>query len=100
MYMGVTELRCGQNCKSYKNKSTSNVENDFAQILNSKEILHNKVEEMQVNIEAGNVDFEPVFQIGGKAYTEEEWDKLLEYVEEVEEETQKALEVESEKKKE
>lgn len=98
--MGVTELRCGQNCKSYKNKSTSNVENDFAQILNSKEILHNKVEEMQVNIEAGNVDFEPVFQIGGKAYTEEEWDKLLEYVEEVEEETQKALEVESEKKEE
>ena len=32
--------------------------------------------------------------MGGKAYTQEEWEKLLEYVDEVEEETQEAMEVE------
>ena len=61
--------------------------------------LHSHIEEMQANIEAGNVDNEPVFQIGGKAYTQEEWDKLLEYVDEVEEETQEAMEVEQAMKK-
>ena len=81
---------------SVKNKTTaiSDNRNDFANILSSQEILHNKIEEMQENIEAGNVDFEPVFQIGGKAYTQEEWEKLLEYVDEVEEETQKNMEAE------
>ncbi|MBQ2902102.1 MAG: hypothetical protein IJE49_09685 [Agathobacter sp.] len=58
------------------------------------DFLQKNIEEMQANIEAGNVDFEPAFQIGGKAYTQEEWDKLLEYVDEVEEETQEAMEVE------
>lgn len=56
--------------------------------------LQKHIEEMKENIEAGNVDFEPTFQIGGKAYTKEEWDKLLEYVDEVEEETQEAMAVE------
>ena len=62
--------------------------------VDSREILQEKIEEMQDNIEAGNVDFEPAFQVGGKAYTQEEWDKLLEYVDEVKEETQEAMEVE------
>lgn len=77
-----------------KNQTTfiPSEESEFASILSSQEILHNKIEEMQENIEAGNVDFEPVFQIGGKSYTQEEWKKLLEYVDEVEEETQAAIE--------
>ena len=60
-------------------------------------ILQNEIDEMQANVEAGNVDNEPVFQIGGNAYTEDEWDKLLEYVDEVEEEIQEAMELEQEK---
>ena len=58
------------------------------------DFLQNHIKEMQANIEAGNVDFEPTFQIGGKAYTKEEWEKLLEHVDKVEEETQEAMEVE------
>ena len=77
-----------------KTASHSNDENDFANLLSSKVRLHNKIEEMQTNIEAGNVDFEPTFQVGGKAYTQEEWEKLLKYVDEVEEETQEAIEAE------
>ena len=71
--------------------------NDFGKSnenIDFKKVLEKKVAEMKANIEVGNVDFEPIFQIGGKAYTQEEWDKLLEYVDEVEEETQEALEVE------
>lgn len=59
--------------------------------------LHEHIEEMQAKIEAGDVDNDPVFQIGASAYTEEEWDKLLEYVDEVEEEIQEAMELEQEK---
>lgn len=73
-----------------RNKLTGESETN----MDSEDVLHNKIEEMQANIEAGNVDNEPVFQIGGKAYTQEEWEKLLEYVDEVEEETQEAMEVE------
>lgn len=73
-----------------RNKLTGESETE----ADSREILQGKIEEMQENIEAGNVDFEATFQIGGKAYTQEEWDKLLEYVDEVEEETQEAMEVE------
>lgn len=58
------------------------------------DFLQNHIKEMKANIEAGNVDFEPTFQIGGKAYTKEEWEKLLEHVDKVEEETQEAMEVE------
>ena len=73
-----------------RNKLTGESESN----VDSQEILHNKIVEMQDNIESGNVDFEPTFQVGGKAYTQEEWEKLLEYVDEVEEETQEAMEVE------
>ena len=73
-----------------RNKLTGESETE----VDSREILQEKIEEMQDNIEAGNVDFEPAFQVGGKAYTQEEWDKLLEYVDEVKEETQEAMEVE------
>lgn len=73
-----------------RNKLTGESETE----MNSREILRSKIEEMQDNIEAGNVDFETTFQVGGKAYTQEEWEKLLEYVDEVEEETQEAMEVE------
>ena len=83
-----------------KTPSISNYENDFANFLSSKELLHNKIEEMQSNIKAGKVDFDPVFQIGGKAYTQDEWEKLLKYVDEVEEETQEAIEAEQEQIKE
>ena len=64
------------------------------QELKVLDFLQKHIEEMQANIEAGNVDFEPTFQVRGKAYTQEEWEKLLEYVDEVEEETQEAMEVE------
>lgn len=73
-----------------RNKLTGESESN----VDSQEILHNKIVEMQDNIESGNVDFEPTIQVGGKAYTQEEWEKLLEYVDEVEEETQEAMEVE------
>lgn len=73
-----------------RNKLTGESETE----VDSREILQEKIEEMQDNIESGNVDFEPTFQVGGKSYTQEEWDKLLEYVDEVEEETQEAMEVE------
>ena len=73
-----------------RNKLTGESENE----IDSREILQGKIEEMQANIEAGNVDFETTFQVGGKAYTQEEWEKLQEYVDEVEEETQEAMEVE------
>ena len=73
-----------------RNKLTGESETN----MDSEEILHSHIEEMQVNIEAGNVDNEPVIQVGGKAYTQEEWEKLLEYVDEVEAETQEAMEVE------
>ena len=73
-----------------RNKLTGESETN----MDSEEILHSHIEEMQANIEAGNVDNESVIQVGGKAYTQEEWKKLLEYVDEVEAETQEAMEVE------
>lgn len=73
-------------------------ESKFASILSSQEMLHNKIEEMQENIETGNLDFDPVFQIGSKPYTQEEWEKLLKYVDEVEEETLSAIEEMKEEK--
>ncbi len=98
MNIGAVGNKYGQNYNYEKKiEVIHDVENDFAKVLSSKEILHNKINEMQANIETGNVDFDPVFQIGGKAYTQEEWDKLLKYVDEVEEETQEAMEVEQAK---
>ena len=95
MNIGAVGNKYSQNYKAEsKNTTKLNDESDFSKILSSKELLHNKIEEMQENIKAGNVDFDPVFQIGGKAYTQEEWDKLLKYVDEVEEETQEAMEIE------
>ena len=83
-----------------KDNKTIDTFNDFGKLnetIDFKNILQNKIAEMQANIEAGNVDFEPVFQIGGKAYTQEEWDKLLEYVDKVEEDTNEAMEEEQKK---
>ena len=95
MYMGAIQLKYRPSHTFNNNKMPSTVENDFAHELSSKEeVLHNKIKEMKNNIETRNVDFEPRFQVGIKTYTQEEWDKLLEYVDEVEEETREALEVE------
>lgn len=97
MYLGAIEIGCGENYNlnnKANHKENSNTMSDFATVLSSKDILHNKIEEMHENIEAGNVDFDPIFQIGGKAYTEEEWNKLLERVDEAAKETQEALEEE------
>lgn len=66
------------------------------QNTDARQILNDKITEMQENIQNGNVDHTPVFQTGGNAYTEEEWDKLLKYVDEVEKEVQEAIDAEKE----
>lgn len=43
----------------------------------SRELLQGKIEEMQENVEAGDVNQEPVFQIGASEFTEKEWDTFL-----------------------
>ena len=71
----------------------------FGQYQNTQYLLrflNDKIEEMQKNIASGNVGNEPVIAVGGNAYTEEEWDKLLEQVDEVEAEIQKTAEEEKE----
>ncbi|MBQ6845231.1 MAG: hypothetical protein IJO60_11435 [Agathobacter sp.] len=88
-------------------KNRSNVDasqKDFVKCLNTKEeekssreILQGKIAEMQENIENGDVDHDPVFQIGASEFTEKEWDTLLENYDELQEEIREAIKLEYEK---
>lgn len=63
----------------------------------SREILQGKIIEMQENIEAGDVDNTPVFQIGASEFSEKEWDTFLENYDEVQEDIREAIRLEHEK---
>ncbi len=83
---------------------TDSVQKDFGECLtakadekSSREILQSKIEEMQENIETGDVDHEPVFQIGASEFTEKEWNQLLENFDEVQEDVREAIKLEYEK---
>lgn len=83
---------------------TDNSQKDFVNCLstkaeekNSREILQGKIEEMQENIETGNLDHEPVFQIGASEFTENGWEQLLENFDEVQEDVREAIKLEYEK---
>ena len=54
--------------------------------------LLEKMEEMRVNIRKGTI--QPKFQIGSEAYTQEEWKKLLEKLDAVEESLREQIEEE------
>lgn len=68
-----------------------------AEEKSSREILQGKIEEMQENIETGNLDHEPVFQIGASEFTENGWEQLLENFDEVQEDVREAIKLEYEK---
>jgi len=83
---------------------TDSAQKDFGECLSAKadekssrEILQSKIEEMQENIEIGNVDYEPVFQIGASEFTEKGWNQLLENFDEVQEDVREAIKLEYEK---
>ena len=52
----------------------------------SRELLQGKIEEMQENIENGDLDHEPVVKIGASEFTETEWDTFLENFDDLQEE--------------
>lgn len=68
-----------------------------AEEKSSREILQNKIEEMQEDVETGDVDHEPVFQIGASEFTEKGWERLLENFDEVQEDVREAIKLEYEK---
>lgn len=47
--------------------------------LNYNQVLRNTIEEMEENVKNGTIP-KPVVQIGVKAYTDKEWDRLIEKV--------------------
>lgn len=64
----------------------------------SREVLQGKIEEMQENIEAGDVENDPVIKIGASEFTEKEWDRFLENYDELQEDIREAMRVEHEKR--
>ena len=63
----------------------------------SRELLQGKIEEMQENIENGDLDHEPVVKIGASEFTETEWDTFLENFDDLQEEIREAMKLEYEK---
>ena len=53
------------------------------QDIDYREFLQEKMEEMRANIKKGTI--QPKFQIGGEAYTQEEWQELLDKIDAAEE---------------
>ena len=63
----------------------------------SRELLQEKLEDMQDDIENGNLDHDPVVKIGASEFTEKEWDTFLENFDELQEEIREAMRIEYEK---
>ncbi len=83
---------------------TDSSQKNFVNCLNSKvdekssrEILQGKITEMQENIENGDLDYAPVFQIGAGEFTEKEWDTFLENFDELQKDIREAIELKREK---
>lgn len=53
------------------------------QDIDYRKFLQEKMEEMRANIKKGTI--QPKFQIGGEAYTQEEWQELLDKIDAAEE---------------
>ncbi len=60
------------------------------------QVIRDKINEMLEKIENG--DIEPTYQIGGRSFTEREWDKLLTEIDAAEEALKKLVEEEKERR--
>ncbi len=76
--------RSGQNAETDRFESEKDV--DYRQFLLEK------MEEMRANIKNGTI--QPKIQIGAEAYTQEEWEKLLEKIDAAEDALQEQIEAE------
>lgn len=76
--------RSGQNAENDRSESEKDV--DYRQFLLEK------MEEMRANIKNGTI--QPKIQIGAEAYTQEEWEKLLEKIDAAEDALQEQIEAE------
>ena len=93
------------NTKTKIFSKTDSSQKDFMDCLNSKadekssrEVLQGKIAEMQEDIEAGDVDHDPVFKIGASEFTEDEWDTFLENYDELQDDIREAMKMELEKR--
>ena len=100
------------NTETKKLSTTDGSQNDFVKYVNgdmkgceavsdeksSREVLQGKIEEMQENIENGDVDHEPVFQIGASEFTEREWDSFLDNYDKLQDDIREAMRIEHEKR--
>ena len=91
------------NRETKKLSTTDGSQNDFVKYFNgdiksSREVLQGKIEEMQENIENGDVDHEPAFQIGASEFTEKEWDLFLDNYDKLQDDIREAMRIEHEKR--
>lgn len=76
-------------------RSGQNVETDCSESekdVDYRQFLLEKMEEMRANIKNGTI--QPKIQIGAEAYTQEEWEKLLEKIDAAEDALQEQIEAE------
>lgn len=67
-------VQSGFTRKRNGNTDTSDLKN-----LDYNQILRDTIEEMEENVKNGTIP-KPVIPIGAKAYTDEEWDKLIDKI--------------------
>lgn len=79
-------------------KSASHVQPESGQDMDYRQFLLEKMEEMRAKIKNGTI--QPKIQIGAEAYTEEEWQKLLDKIDAAEEAIRQQVEDEIEAVKE
>lgn len=79
-------------------KKAGSVQPESEQDMDYRQFLLEKMEEMRAKIKNGTI--QPKFQIGAEAYTEEEWEKLLEKIDAAEETIRQQVEAEVEAAKE
>lgn len=79
-------------------EKAGSVQSESEQDMDYRQFLLEKMEEMRAKIKNGTI--QPKFQIGAEAYTEEEWEKLLEKIDAAEETIRQQVEAEVEAAKE
>lgn len=80
---GVLNSAEENSVREKNSKSTGSVQSESEQEMDYRQFLLEKMEEMRTKIKNGTI--QPKIQIGAEAYTEEEWQKLLDKIDDAEE---------------
>lgn len=80
---GVLNSAEENNVREKNSISAGSVQSESEQEMDYRQFLLEKMEEMRTKIKNGTI--QPKIQIGAEAYTEEEWQKLLDKIDEAEE---------------